>query len=165
MGFLATCDGTASWSLSKKTSPLLRKAGIPVNFWLPRLHHAVPTEFEQFYFDPKSLELLKDIPQSSAVSELVPFLSFRGDVKAHVREHTQELVKLLQAAHADLIRFSKRVDGLEGCPSLVARFFNALNILVIGMKEAGIKETEAGPFDSFLISYITEAVITAADRK
>ncbi|KAJ7082099.1 hypothetical protein B0H15DRAFT_803458 [Mycena belliarum] len=114
-------------------------------------------EFEQFYFDPESLELFKDIPQSSAVSELVPFLSFRGDVKAHVREHTQELVKLLQAAHADLVRFSKRVDGLEGCPSLVARFFNALNILVIGMKEAGIKETEAGPFDSFLISYITEA--------
>ncbi|KAJ7087372.1 hypothetical protein B0H15DRAFT_801415 [Mycena belliarum] len=139
-------------------------AGIPVNFWLPRLHHAIPTEFEQFYFDPESLELFKDIPQSSAVSELVPFLSFRGDVKAHVREHTQELVKLLQAAHADLkltlllqVRFSKRVDGLEGCPSLVARFFNALNILVIGMKEAGIKETEAGPFDSFLISYITEA--------
>lgn len=81
----------------------MRKAGIPVNFWLPRLHHAVPTEFEQFYFDPESLELFKDIPQSSAVSELVPFLSFRGDVKAHVREHTQELVKLLQAAHADLV--------------------------------------------------------------
>ncbi|KAJ7084762.1 hypothetical protein B0H15DRAFT_802167 [Mycena belliarum] len=132
-------------------------AGLPVNFWLPRLHHAVPTEFEQFYFDPESLELFKDIPQSSAVSELVPFLSFKGDVKTHVREHAQELVKLFQAAHADLVRFSKRVDGLEGCPSLVARFFNALNIVVIGMKEAGIKETESGPFDSFLISYITEA--------
>ncbi|KAJ7102626.1 hypothetical protein B0H15DRAFT_796046 [Mycena belliarum] len=113
-------------ALGPYKNKLIRNGFFPVTFRLPRVAYIPTPAFfdDTFTFRPEDIEFFRLIHSGSPVEALLPFLKQREFVVEMVKERSQELVGLLDAAYTQLI-------GIYGSSS---RAFDELaSKLVVGV--------------------------------
>ncbi|KAJ7076287.1 hypothetical protein B0H15DRAFT_805722 [Mycena belliarum] len=136
-------------ALGPYKSKLIRNRFFPVTFRLPRVAYIpTPAFFDNtFTFRPEDIEFFCLIHSGSPVEALLPFLKQREFVVEMVKERSQELVGLLDAAYTQLEAFANAFRKRPTTSFLAARFNNVVYVLVFSLEQIGIYGSSSRAFD------------------